>query len=175
MKMCLLIKVASGTNWNQGLMLAMTNVGQEVELSHNEEKQSVIFRPFFHFLSPCYLSSWLSGTSIYRCVCVCWEDDGTVGCRQGGSISTAHCPPSGTTGCYQPQPGSCSYNASLPVCARMHFHPANNASLHVSLRAPWTFLPVSLPSVSHVICSSHIYRADLCLLRKRCTQSCRVC
>lgn len=133
MKMCLLIKVASGTNWKQGLMLAMINVGQEVELSHNEE-QSVIFRPFFHFLSPCYLSSWLSGTSIYRCVCVCvcWEDDGTVGCRQGGSISTAHCPPSGTTGCYQPQPGSCSYNASLPVCVRMHFHPANNASLRLS-------------------------------------------
>lgn len=70
MKMCLLIKVASGTNWNQGLMLAMINVGQEVELSHNEEKQSVIFRPFFHFLSPCYLSSWLSGTSIVVCVFV---------------------------------------------------------------------------------------------------------
>ena len=99
--------------------------------------------------------------------------------RRCGSISTAHCPLSGTTGCYQPKPGSPSYNASLPVymcvcvclcvclcvsvCVRPH--PANNASLHVSPMAPLTFLIVSLSSESRFICSRHIYRADLCLLR----------
>ena len=51
------------------------------------------------------------------------------------------------------------------VCLCEYSHPANNASLHISPRAPLTFPPVSLPSESHVICSSHIYRADLYLLR----------
>ena len=50
---------------------------------------------------------------VHVCVCVWWWF--SLVRRRCGSISTAHCPPSGTTGCYQPQPGSTPYNASLPV------------------------------------------------------------
>lgn len=51
------------------------------------------------------------------------------------------------------------------LCVSVWSHPTNNASLRVSPRAPLTFLPVSLPSEGHIIRSSHIYWADLCLLR----------
>lgn len=89
-------------------------------------------------------------------------------CTECGSITTAHCPPSGTMGCYQPEPGSAPYNASLPVssvcvCVCTPHKQCFIACLYLS--SPLTFCLSHYP-VSHVICCCQIYRADLSLLTR---------
>ena len=115
--------------------------------------------------------------SLCLCVCVCvgqGGDDGRVWCTDGVvpflRPIVLHQAQRDVISLSQAQPPTMLHYLRVCVCVRtcecVYSHLANNASLRVSPRAPLTFLPVSLPSVSRVICSSHIYRADLCLFRR---------
>lgn len=69
MKMCILIKLVSGTHWAQGLMLVMINIGREAELQPSEDKAS-----FSNLLSPSrilIIFQPLFQVQLYVFVCMC--------------------------------------------------------------------------------------------------------
>lgn len=149
-----------------------SRVGPEAALKHSEARASfsdhfcscslpVIYQPHFQVQPSIFL--W---TRVFQ------DDDGRVWCTDGVvpflRPIVLHQAQWDVISLSQAQPPTMLHYLCVCVCVSVcvHFHPANNASLYVSPRAPLTFLPVSLPSESRVICSSHIYRADLCLIRK---------
>ncbi len=150
------------------------NVERCFQTSFPLQASLLSFSPIFRYIHP----SLCICVCVRVCTCVCsgggddgrvWSPDSVVPFLRPIVLHQAR---RDVISLSQAQP---LYNASLPecvyvcVCVCVYFHPANNASLHVSPRALLAFLPVSLPSESRVICSRHIYRTDLCLLR--CTRT----